>query len=277
MGVILFGGIALVLTLGLSWRHEGTMLETTFTEDKVKFCITGDTGKKSGIQKKIAQMMEEEKCDRIIILGDIIYPDGIKSADDSQIKTKFEDFYFPLTLKDKKPRIALINGNHDYLGNPKAWIEVAKKKPWILMPSRYYMEDVSGFCFYYLDSNMFTESGQLWTALAKIQWLQNVWKKKEKICHTEISLVHHPYRSLGRHSDAKGYIKKFYELFIIDRSDYLISGHAHLLRDLGKIGKTHLLISGAGGAVEEDHQGGFLILELGLKDRSISHHFKKME
>lgn len=269
--------VAFILVLGFTWKHEGTVLETTFSEDKVKFCITGDTGKKSEIQKKMTLMMEEERCDRIIILGDIIYPDGIESANDPQIKTKFEDYYLPLTQKDKKPKVALINGNHDYLGNPMAWVEVAKKKKWILMPSRYYMEDVSGFCFYYLDSNMFTQSGYLWVALAKIQWLQNVWKEKEKTCHTEISMAHHPYRSVGRHSDAKGYIKQFYEWFVLDRSDYLISGHAHLIKDFGKIGKTHLLISGAGGTIEDGYEGGLLILNLDLKNRTHSYYFKKME
>lgn len=42
--------------------------------------------------------MQAEQCDRIIIVGDLIYPDGVNSSEGPQIKQKFDDDYFPLTL-----------------------------------------------------------------------------------------------------------------------------------------------------------------------------------
>ncbi len=275
--VVLTLVLALFLCIGaiftLNQPQEGTNILTTFSQDKVKFCITGDTGKKSTIQKRIADIMRSEHCDRIIIVGDIIYPNGIKSINDPQIKTKFEDFYYPLTLVDRMPKVALINGNHDYKGNFRTWIELAKSKDWILMPNRYYMENVSGFCFYYLDSTMFTRAAYRWDVIPQIQWLRNTRQKNSKVCRTEIVLSHHPYLSVGRHSNASGLIKQLYDWLIIDKSEFLISGHAHLAKDFGVVGKTHLLLTGAGGSIEKGYHGGLLILELGLKDHTISYHF----
>lgn len=253
--------------------YEGKNFKTTFKDDKVKVCITGDTGMNTTLQREMAEMLRAENCDRIIIVGDLIYPDGIKSSDDPQIKQKFDDYYHSLTTLDKKPKVALINGNHDYRGNFSAWLEAAQKRDWVIMPSRYYMEDIGGFCFYYLDSNIFLRSAYRWDIIPQIRWFLDVREQNFKTCHTEVVFTHHPYLSEGNHGNAEGFLKWVYDWLVIDRADFLISGHAHLTKDFGKIGKTHLLISGAGGAIEKGYKGGLLILELGLNEHSISYHF----
>lgn len=251
---------------------QGVVFSTSFQESTVKFCLTGDTGMRTELQKKMAQMIKQEKCDRIVILGDIIYPDGIASAFDKQIKTKFEDFYYPLTTIDKRPQIALINGNHDYHGNAKAWTEVAKMRPWLIMPSLYYMENVHGFCFYYLDSPMLLALKA--EASSQVEWFKNIRNKMGDKCRTEIVLTHHPYLSDGRYSDVTGPLKEIYDSLIVNQADFLISGHSHILKDLGKIGKTQFIISGTGGEVYEGFQAGLLVLELGLSDHSIKYLLK---
>lgn len=94
-------------------------------------------------------------------------------------------------------------------------------------------------------------------------------------CHTEIVLTHHPYLSVGRHGNARDTLKWLYEWPFIDQSDFLISGHAHLAKDFGKVGKTQILVSGAGADIEADNDGGLLIIELNLNNRSLSYQFKK--
>lgn len=254
-------------------KAQGTVFSTSFEEANVKFCLTGDTGMKTEFQKKIGEMLKEEKCDRIIILGDIIYPSGISSPDDEQIKTKFEDFYRPLTLIDKKPKVALINGNHDYEGNFMAWVEVAKQRPWLIMPNRYYMENVHGFCFYYLDSSML-KGASFDEITYQLEWFENVRKEMKETCKTEIVLTHHPYLSEGRHPDASGQLKDLYESLIVNKSDFHISGHSHILKDFGKVGKTQFIISGTGGEVIEGFQAGLLVLDLGLNDHTINYRLE---
>lgn len=261
------------LVLFFSEPHEGKVFSTDVSGEKIKFCITGDTGMNTKIQRDVVEILRAEQCDRIVIVGDIIYPDGINSENDPQIKQKFEDFYYPLTLIDKKPKIALINGNHDYRGDFRAWIEVAKTRDWVIMPSRYYMEEVGGFCFYYMDSNIFLRVAQRWDIIPQVRWFYNTRKENSEICHKEIVFIHHPYLSEGRHGNAEGFLKWTYDWLFMGKSDFFISGHAHFAKDFGKNGKTHLLISGAGGDIEKNHQGGILILELGIEDHSLSYHF----
>jgi Calcineurin-like phosphoesterase len=277
--VISFIGMGLLLIVyGVVFffgnSHEGKTIVTTFSSEKIKICLTGDTGMNTAIQQQIASLLNQEKCDRIIILGDIIYPDGITSVDDPQVKEKFSDYYLPLTLEDKKPQIGLVLGNHDYAANFRAWLELAQNKPWIFMPSRYFMEQISGFCFYYLDSNIFSRSRYLRDIFPQISWFREVRSSHKNICHTEVVLTHHPYFAVGRHGNAKGFLKFIYDWLFIDQSDYLISGHAHLVKDFGQTGKTRHLISGAGGQVEKGFDGGFLVMDLDLVNHSLTYSFK---
>lgn len=255
--------------------HMGVSLKTHFTKDKIKLCITGDTGMDTPIQRNVADLMKSEKCDRIIIVGDVIYPDGVSSSHDPQIKQKFDDYYLPLTQIDHKPKVALLSGNHDYSGNFKSWMNAIASRDWVFMPSRYFMEEISGFCLYYLDSTMLLRGTYLADLLPQVRWIRQERQKNATTCHTEIALTHHPYLSEGRHGNAKDMLKWIYDMLLIDQSDFMISGHSHLAKDFGKIGKTQLLVSGAGGDIEGNNDGGLLIMELDLKDHSLNYHFSK--
>src|SRR5687768_12237442 len=70
--------------------------------DSTGFLFVGDTGTGGEGQKAVAKAMKSycrtEKCEFVLLLGDNFYPVGVKSVDDPQWKTKFEDPYGELRL-----------------------------------------------------------------------------------------------------------------------------------------------------------------------------------
>src|SRR5690242_20330024 len=78
----------------------------------VRFVAFGDAGAATGAQFAVAQAMADvckaRGCDFALELGDNIYPEGVRSADDPQFETKFETPYEAL----KMPFYVAL-GNHD--------------------------------------------------------------------------------------------------------------------------------------------------------------------
>ena len=181
--------ITAVLTLSyFTGSIEGNAFESSFNKKTVKFCITGD----------------------------LIYPKGISSVDDPKLQELFINFYQPLTLVDNSPQVALLTGNHDYTGNPRVWLDVAKLNYWVLMPNRYYMEIIGGSCFYYLDTNIFANPRYILDIIPQLIWFQRTRFENGSVCKKEIVFSHHPYLSVGRHKNATGFMKFLYDLLIID-------------------------------------------------------------
>lgn len=68
-------------------------------------------------------------------VGDNFYDDGVRSVDDPQWKTSFEDIYTAPSLQ--APWFVAL-GNHDYRGEPQAQLDYARVSPRWKMPARYY-------------------------------------------------------------------------------------------------------------------------------------------
>lgn len=214
-------------------------------------------------QKLVAEALKKERCHSIHMLGDLIYPSGIKSVNDIELQEKFLKYYLPITEEGHNPSLNLILGNHDHEGNPKAWEEVAKKYPKINYPSPYYLQNWSGLCLAHLESDYYQLLTDFFRAQGQQNWLTDQQKELKEKCAVTVALTHHPYKSQGpHHGNAKGRMKRFHEKYIIGKFDYLVSGHEHILSDEGTIDGTHLYISGAGGNFTEGEDVGFLVFEV---------------
>jgi len=199
-----------------------------------KICLIGDTGTGNKEQIYVAKALEQENCDQVRVLGDVIYEDGIKSSKDEQLKQKFLAPYNNL-LKNIPFYISL--GNHDYRSNPASWLEVAKEHENIHFPSMYYSDVYEDICLYTLDTNSSFKEQIIWMGR---QILIN------STCKFNLSLGHHPFISSGMHKSASGSLKDFLEQTAIKHTHAYFAGHDHQLSDEGKSGKTHLFISGSG-------------------------------
>lgn len=224
-----------------------------------KICFIGDSGEGNAAQKKVAEYLEKENCDQVRHTGDIIYPIGIKKVDDPDFFEKFYNIYKPML--DKKIPFYMSLGNHDYLNCIDCWIKISETYEDIKFPYYYYAEQYGDICFFTLDTNVFADlhfdhfikkvTFNKDTHRIKFSKNQKEWLKKQLesvSCKTKILVGHHPYKSSGKHGDAKGDIKKFYEKYVIDVFDILITGHDHNIADEGLVGeKTLQFVSGGGG------------------------------
>jgi predicted phosphodiesterase len=226
----------------------------TEAESVIKYCFLGDVGKDSVAQDLVTMGLEHEKCHEIFFLGDIIYPNGLKDAEDKDFEVRFNRFYEKLTKKDHHPKLHIVLGNHDYRGNPDVWTQLASVRPEIYAPSRYYWKKIKEFCFVVLDSNAadFKEQ-EAWLKSQKEYW---------KNCGQRIALAHHSLISSGpNYKTASAKITSFYGDNIIGEFNFLLTGHEHVVEYMGKKRGTAIYISGAGGAVAKKHLPGYVTME----------------
>ncbi|MCS6899582.1 MAG: metallophosphoesterase [Myxococcales bacterium] len=259
----------------LSAGERGKLLPARPT---VRFVAVGDTGMGNPGQRQVAQAMAktcaEYGCDFAILLGDNFYLDGVKSPEDPQWKTRFEEIYHVLDI----PFYAVL-GNHDYgegLGydarRGEAQVAYGSRPGKWNMPGRYYHFAVGNVEFFALDTTLpmyLAAEAQERTVTAWIGQSQALWK---------IALGHHPLLSNGPHGNAGAYeglpflpilrgggVKAFLEEVVCGKVDLYLSGHDHSRQYLAETCKgTELVVSGAGAKTTT------------LKERN-PHHFQSLE
>jgi len=242
----------LILSLTLSCSHIPDQLQTQKRSGKIRFCVAGDVGDGSSRQMNVALAMMSSGCERLILLGDLIYPDGIRSEFDPVLHERFSKLYQSFR------QIYLVMGNHDYQGDIRAWTKLSEKDERIIYPANFYRERIYDICLFFLDTN-FGADGDLYEK--EVSWL----KKAQSGCTYKIAFTHHPYSSSGsRHGPAKDDVKKFMEEEIIGKFQLIFSGHEHFLSDEGIFYGTRQIISGAGGKVESGYENGFVLYTLDL-------------
>jgi predicted phosphodiesterase len=232
--------------------------------ENVKLCFIGDVGEKNPVQERVAKALEQESCDSLFFLGDLVYPDGIVSLQDPQLKKNFLDTFETQTKKGY-----LILGNHDYRGLPHTWLEVSRQYPQFIFPHFYYFLRSSEFCIVALDTNLFKIVSFWPEAIHQWLWLRSI-KEDLKTCKTKIAITHHPYHSRGsHHGPSTGLLKWFFELSVLGDFDFLISGHEHILSDEGVFSGTHQYVSGGGSTPDKNEAPGFLIMEYKTTDAPV--------
>lgn len=225
---------------------------------KIRFCVVGDVGDGSSRQMNVAQAMMNSGCERLILLGDLIYPDGIRTEDDYVLHERFHKPYQSFRM------IYLVMGNHDYQGKTDAWTKLAEKDDRIIHPANYFRERIHDICLFFLDTNFASDE---YLYAKEVPWL----RKAKSGCSYKVAFTHHPYSSSGlRHGNARDQVKKFMKEEIVGEFQALFSGHEHILSDEGTLKGTRQIISGAGGKVEKGHANGFVIYTLDLNRPSSS-------
>lgn len=206
-------------------------------KDGYKICVIGDGGTGKESQFRVADALYNENCDQIRYTGDVIYESGLTSEDDPQFMSKFYEPY--QKIMEAGTPIFLMMGNHDFKGEPKTWLKVAKKYDNLYFQNFWYAETWDDVCFLTIEPVMYKVFGQE-------KWLKNI-KEKMPNCKLTITGSHYPYKSVGKHGSAKWPMKPFLENNVIGHSDVYIAGHDHNLSDEGVVKGTRLLVSGAAG------------------------------
>ena len=241
------------ITLGTANLSANTPISdqsVSMLDDGQILCVIGDSGSGDNNALAVARALESMNCSQIRILGDIIYPSGIKSAEDPLLQRNLLGPY--QYFMDQKIPIFLVLGNHDHKQNSEAWMEVAKQHPSLKFPNYYYAEDRGEICFFNLDTSFYEKIYFAHKRYAQTRWLRKALDTVKNSCKFSIASGHHPYRSSGGHGNASWQLNLFFEEELIGKIDMYLSGHDHHLSDEGTVDGTRLLISGAAGAHKYD-------------------------
>lgn len=212
-----------------------------------RFLVFGDSGTGQEKQKSIARSMERrcleaQKFDAILLLGDVVYPDGVTSTEDPQWQSHYEASY-------RAPEVPCLStlpvypvlGNHDHHGDITAWIGRAESNPLWRYPGRSWRAEFGDVATVFgMDSNF--------------PWLGGTPDLSEKTSADgwRIAMGHHPLRAAsdsgGRHKGggiAGWQMKKS----LCGLVDFYLAGHAHHLEyAFDSDCEQHHIVSGAAGA-----------------------------
>ena len=186
-------------------------------------------------------------CDFATLVGDIIYPNGIRNPFDSQLSTKFEKPY----EKYGGLPFYIASGNHDYYGNVTAMVEYDLFSTRWHMPARYFaIKNLPSWAnIFAIDSIAFTgEDGVANNFSDQMQALQADFCGKSG---WKILVGHFPPLSNGDHGGHQEQALALAETYKTCPFNLYLAGHDHHMEFL-TTDKYSILISGGGGAVTKE-------------------------
>lgn len=228
---------------------------------EIRFLVLGDWGRQGGArQREVAQRMGDHAAARgadfVITTGDNFYEDGVRSVDDGNWRSSFQEIYTDPSLNI--PWYPVL-GNHDYHGSTQAQIDYSHRDGRWRMPGRYHSFErpvgAGRALFVFLDTNPFLGAYR-WMKWKypdlraqdpadQLQWLDKVLG--ESTAEWKIVVGHHPLYSAGAmHGPTGGLRGRLQPLFEKHGVHVYFAGHDHNLQHLKPPGPTHYVISGGG-------------------------------
>ncbi|MBS1538672.1 MAG: metallophosphoesterase [Bacteroidetes bacterium] len=240
-------------------RPSPFRIEKFSPNQSVRFFILGDWGAGGKLQRQVAgamlQKAQLEHPEFVVSVGDNFYPSGVKSADDNQFKTKFEDVYVGKELEI--PWYVAL-GNHDYRWNPEGQVDYSMKNHRWIMPFRYFKftKEIDSFAieFFILD----TDSMKQGKADEQLTWLEQELSQSK--AHWKIVIGHHPIRSYGAHGEEKVMLQSVRPLLDKYGVQLYLCGHEHDLQCIkNPADKFTCIISGGGGGSRSTSYGDYTL------------------
>ena len=200
---------------------------------QARIAIAGDTGTRGAAAKATARSMEAEDqkgprpYDALILLGDIIYPNGDSALTSASITKLFAG-----TLDSAKLIPAL--GNHDVQSREQRDIlsKLGRSSSW-------YAEQVGPVRVLALDSNQVGNKQQL-------AWLRDELAKKQEPDTWTIAAMHHPAYSAGDHGSTKSVQRLWVPLFEQAGMRLVLAGHDHDYQRSKPLNNITYIVSGGG-------------------------------
>ena len=217
--------------------------KSLISEETNIFCFVGDAGEVNAIQSVVVSALTNSECTTLWHLGDITQL-GVQSINDPELYESFLNPFKPFL--DTGIPFYLAVGNHDYKGDPKVYLEVAKQYPSIHHPNNFYTKKFGELCFFILDTTIFDKLYYFHKRGSQIRWLKEEVDRLKNQCKFSIALAHHPLFSSGDRDRANPQLAIFLENYVFGTFDIYVTGHNHVLADEGDHKKTRQLISATG-------------------------------
>lgn len=247
------------LTSALALRPLGSL--ATVFEQPFSFLVVGDWGTGGSLQKRVAKgMVSVAKATGarfVLSTGDNIYPNGVKTADDSQWNTKYEKIYQGLDL----PWWSIL-GNHDHRGDVDAQIAYAAINPRWHMPGRTWVHEfdadaVTKLTVVALDTTPIMQTKDGWRQ--QLAWLDQALEQAKP--GVRIVAGHHPMRSYGHYKDHEHLLKHVKPILDKHQVSLYCCGHEHDMQIIrNPQDRFTCLVSGAGGGSRETSRGQHSVL-----------------
>lgn len=213
----------------------------TATEPLVRLAIAGDTGSRNEAEARTASQMatdaEQDPFDALVLLGDIVYPNG-----DSALTRQSVSEPFAGVLKTAELIPAL--GNHDVQSGEQQDIlrQLGRDSGW-------YVDKVGPVRVIVLDSNRVNDE--------QTDWLRGVLAEKQPSGTWTIAAMHHPAYSAGEHGSTMKVQRRWSPLFEAANVRLVLAGHDHdYQRSLPQNDVTYV-VSGAGSKLRETGRKSF--------------------
>jgi len=206
---------------------QDTLAEST---GGIRVAVVGDPGTGSSDEYAVTRMMAAQHrarpYDALVLLGDLIYPDGELHMLEQTVVEPFA----PLLGHHVELLPAL--GNHDYENGQSSQImqRLGRESGW-------YAEEVGSTLFVVLDSNQVDDPEQT-------RWLRQTLVTSAP--RWTIAAMHHPAYSAGVNGSHLGVRQEWSQLFSMYGVDLVLAGHDHDYQRSEVIDGVVYVVSGAG-------------------------------
>mgnify|MGYP006240003141 FL=1 len=160
--------------------------KSLISEETNIFCFVGDAGEVNAIQSVVVSALTNSECTTLWHLGDITQL-GVRSINDPELYESFLNPFKPFL--DTGIPFYLAVGNHDYKGDPKVYLEVAKQYPSIHHPNNFYTKKFGELCFFILDTTIFDKLYYFHKRGSQIRWLKEEVDRLKNQCKFSIALA----------------------------------------------------------------------------------------
>ncbi len=228
-----------------------TSLPSVDTAPATRLAIIGDTGMRDRNQRAMATRLAAESerggdpYDALVILGDMIYPDGKASL----TRASVNEPYAPV-LKDATLIPTL--GNHDVQSGQGAAImrQLGRDSGW-------FVEKVGPVRVIALDSNKVGNPEQN-------RWLKQVLAEKQPKGTWTIAAMHHPAYSAGDHGSTRSVQQRWVPLFEQADVPLVLAGHDHDYQRSKELDGVTYVVSGGGAKLREAGRRDFTEVSLSV-------------
>ncbi len=245
MAVAVLAGVVTVIPGLWPWMYYGVRgysvgppEETWAVDDQlgassngVRVAVVGDPGtgdsNEYAVTGALADEHSERRYDGLLLLGDLIYPDGDVDLLDEAILEPFAPVLEPPV------EVMPVLGNHDYESGDSAAImqRLGRRSAW-------YAEEVGPVLFLVLDSNQVDDPAQTAWLTATLEASSATWT---------IAAMHHPPYSAGLHGSDEQVRDAWSGLFSEYGVDLALAGHDHDYQRSEPIGGLVYVVTGGGG------------------------------
>ena len=223
--------------------RSGEPVPAVVDEPLARLAITGDTGERNAAVEATAKRMQieaerGEPYDALVILGDLIYPDGDADLLEASITEPFAR-----VLDDAQ--LVPVLGNHDVQSGEEREImsRLGRDTYW-------YVQKIGPVRLIALDSTRIGDERQM-------AWLRKVLAEKQPPGTWTITAMHHAPLSAGYHGSDKKVQRRWVPLFEQAKVPLVLAAHEHdYQRSTPQNGITYV-VSGGGSKLRKTGREDF--------------------